>query len=273
MGQMEENPEVMNKPTTLVAKRPASLLQAEENPEEAGEEQNEQTEPATPAEEARTAVRAVQKQQRLLRSFTAINERLMEKMKANRAQMRKAEKDLDSAKEVASKATRKLGAIQGAKLRKQMLAKKNKVQGQSERAAAAVTAATKRYNKLKRLMNKTRGKTSDVEAASQRARTSYEDAKKLCAKLKKEGEDVPEEGFKDVSAPGCWKAPGLKAALAREAAKVVFEKTKKVWDKKAAPNAAREERLAVLKEKINEAKANQEKVEEAMKELRKRPKK
>merc|ERR1712187_477212 len=111
----------------------------------------------------------------------------------------------ESAKEIASKKTRKLGAIQGAKLRKQMMAKKNKVQGQSDRAAAKVAAATKRYNKLKRMIGKSKSRTGDVETSFKRAQNNYEDAKKLCAKLKKEGEEVPEEGVNDLSAKAAWK--------------------------------------------------------------------
>jgi len=112
-------------------------------------------------------------------------------------------------------------------------------------------------------------KNGDGEMVFKKAQNAYEDAKQLCVKLKKEGETVPDEDEKDFSANYAWKPPGLRAAVARDAAKKVFLKAKAVWERKAAPNKAREERLALLKEKVNEAKLAQQKADEAMSEIRK----
>lgn len=277
-SEEEETEEVvLKKPAMAALKRPAAAKgrdaeEEEEEDDEEEEEDEEEEKKENPAQDARDAIKVVQQKNRIIRSLSSVNEKLYEKIKANKALLRKAEKELEGAKDIAKKKTRKLGAIQGAKMRKQMLAKRNRVKGQKDRAASAVEVATKRYNKMRRMMGKARGKSSDVEGAFKRAQSSYEEAKKLCAKLKKEGEDVPDEGMKDFSAKFAWKPPGVRAAKARDAAKEVFLKAKQAWEKAAAPNKKKEERLAALKAKVEEAKAKQEEVEAAAKELKKKEK-
>lgn len=268
---------VLKKPAMATLKRPAAAKdktaedEEDEDEEEEDDEEEEEKE-ENPAQDARDAIKVVQQKNRIIRSLSSANDKLYEKIKANKALLRKAEKELEGAKDVAKKKTRKLGAIQGAKMRKQMLAKKNRVKGQKDKAAAAVEVATKRYNKMRRMMGQSRGKTSDVEGSFKKAQASYEDAKKLCAKLKKEGEDVPDEGAKDFSAKFAWKPPGLRAAKARDDAKAAFLKAKQAWEKAALPNKKREERLAALKAKVEEAKTKQEEAEAAAKELKKKEK-
>merc|ERR1712087_539438 len=97
-----------------------------------------------------------------------------------------------------------------------------------------------------------KGKAGDADAAYKRAQNNYEQAKKMCARLKKEGEEVPGEGEKDFSAPGAFKPPGLRAARERDAAKKELDKRKAVWEKAAAPNVSKQERLNELSEKIKD---------------------
>merc|ERR1712157_169726 len=78
---------------------------------EATQEQNE-------ASLARNAVNAVRKQQRFIDRILASNESLAQKIKNNKSELRKAEKDMESMKEVAKKHTRKLGAKKSAQMRK-----------------------------------------------------------------------------------------------------------------------------------------------------------
>merc|ERR1712176_737382 len=112
-------------------------------------------------------------------------------------------------------------------------------------------------------------KAGDAEMKFNRAQKAYDEAKKLCARLKKEGEHVPEEGEKDVSAPGAYKPPGLRAAKARDAAKQELTKMKAAFEKLLGPAAAKEERLKALKEKMKNIEQQQEEVEEAIKNARK----
>merc|ERR1719442_245271 len=117
------------------------------------------------------------------------------------------------------------------------------------------------------------GKAGDVEIVYKRAQKAYDDAKKECARLKKEGEEVPDEGEKDLSAPGAFKSLGLRAALARDAAKQQLAKAKVAWEKAAAPSSAKEERLKALKDKIKEIQQQQESAEADIKAAKKLPRK
>merc|ERR1712139_339658 len=101
---------------------------------------------------------------------------------------------------------------------------------------------------------KVTGRAKDAELAYKKVLARYEEAKKLCARLKKEGEEVPEEGEKDYAAPGAYKSPGKRAAEDRNLAKKALAKAKAEWEKVMAPATAKEERLKMLKEKIADAK-------------------
>merc|ERR1712107_816237 len=148
-----------------------------------------------------------------------------------------------------------------------MEGKANRAKEKGERLAENLKNVRKRYNKLRKSMKN--GKTGDAEMKFKRAQKNYDEAKKLCARLKKEGEEVPDEGEKDVSAPGAWKPPGLRAAKARDTAKQELMKTKALFEKIMAPAAAKEERLQALKEKMKAIEQQQEKTEEAIKNARK----
>merc|ERR1712187_133705 len=155
----------------------------------------------------------------------------------------------------------------GKAMRKKIEGKANRAKEKGERLSENLKKVRKHYNKLRKSMKN--GKVGDAEIKLKRAQNAYDEAKKLCARLKKEGEDVPDEGEKDVSAPGAWKAPGLRAAKARDAAKEELRKAKAAWDKLAVPAAAKEERLKALKEKMKGIEQQQQEVEEAIKSARK----
>jgi len=75
---------------------------------------------------------------------------------------------------------------------------------------------------------------------------------------------VPEDGDKDVSAIGAWKPPGVIAAKARAAAKVVLLKAKAVWEKAALRAESRLQLQNSLKEKMTAAKQAKEEVDEVL---------
>merc|ERR1711920_774589 len=109
------------------------------------------------------------------------------------------------------------------------------------------------------------GKASSAESAYKKALNAYEEAKKKCKALKAQGEDVPDEGEKDVSAPGAYKPPGLRAAKERDAIKATLPKLKEAYEKTSAVASVKLQRINSLKEKMNEAQKVQETVEADMK--------
>merc|ERR1711920_847643 len=109
------------------------------------------------------------------------------------------------------------------------------------------------------------GKASSAESAYKKALNAYEEAKKKCKALKAQGEDVPDEGEKDVSAPGAYKPPGIRAAKERDAIKATLPKLKDAFEKTSAVASVKLQRINSLKEKMNDAQRLQETVEADMK--------
>merc|ERR1712083_266096 len=109
----------------------------------------------------------------------------------------------------------------------------------------------------------------DAEQAYKKAQKAYDEAKKKCKQLKDAGEDVPDEGEKDVSAPGAYKPPGLRAAKERDAIKATLPKLKEAYDKTSTVASAKLQRINSFKEKMNEAQKVQETLEAEMKEKKK----
>merc|ERR1712228_1085328 len=91
---------------------------------------------------------------------------------------------------------------------------------------------------------------------------TYDEAKKKCKQLKDAGEDVPDEGEKDVSAPGAYKSPGVRAAKERDTLKASLSKLKATWEKASEVASKKLRIINGLKEKINDAKKKQEEAEE-----------
>uniref|UniRef100_A0A7S2NXH4 Uncharacterized protein n=1 Tax=Zooxanthella nutricula TaxID=1333877 RepID=A0A7S2NXH4_9DINO len=255
-------------------KRPAAAATNEEDGEEFdkgeavkqadanGPKEGDGSDDKSKALQARAAVNEVRKQQRVVSRLLAEQERLSQKIKANRAAHRKAEQDLESLKEVAKKKSRSLGAIKAAKMRKQMEVKAMRAKSSGEKALAAEKSARKRMSQMRDGLAAVRTKAADAESACKRAQKAFDEAKKKCAQLKAQGEDVPEDGEKDLSAPGAWKPPGVTASKERSAAKAALEKAKAVWARAAEIAAAKEATHTTLKERMNEAKRKREAAEE-----------
>merc|ERR1712048_1231022 len=98
---------------------------------EATQEQNE-------ASLARNAVNAVRKQQRFIDRILASNESLAQKIKNNKSELRKAEKDMESMKEVAKKHTRKLGAKKSAQMRKKNVREEDQGSGKGRKSGCSL---------------------------------------------------------------------------------------------------------------------------------------
>eukprot|EP00932_Pfiesteria_piscicida_P014355 SRR837773.261.p1 GENE.SRR837773.261~~SRR837773.261.p1 ORF type:complete len:333 (-),score=64.82 SRR837773.261:71-997(-) len=217
-----------------------------------------------PATEARAAVKDVQKCRREISKLSNERERLQLKMKTNRSMMNKAEKRLEELQAVAKTKTRVLGAEKAKKMRKIMEGKRARARSSGDKAAKTIRAAQKRLRKMKDGLSSVRAKADEAEAALKRAQRTFDEAKKRCADLRKQGEDVPEEGEKDLSAPGAWKPPGIRAAKDRDAAKIHLAKAKAVFAKASAALAAKETVAGSVKERLSQAKEKQQAVEETL---------
>merc|ERR1712039_1120316 len=109
--------------------------------------------------------------------------------------------------------------------------------------------AQKRAKKVKDNMAGIVERAADAESAYKRAQRTYDEAKKRCTQLKAQGEDVPEDGEKDLSAPGAWKPPGIQAAKDRSQAKAALAKAKAVWEKVSVIAEAKQSQHKALKDK------------------------
>uniref|UniRef100_A0A7S2AJK9 Uncharacterized protein n=1 Tax=Alexandrium andersonii TaxID=327968 RepID=A0A7S2AJK9_9DINO len=113
------------------------------------------------------------------------------------------------------------------------------------------------------MMASVRGKASDAESAYERTQKAYKDAQNRCKQLKAQGEDVPEDGERDISAPGAWKPPGVLAARALKVARDAMAKAKAVWEKAVVAAEAKEQKHSAVKEKLMAAQAKKAAAEEA----------
>jgi len=279
-GDDETTMKVAKKPAAAVAHEEESGKDVMKKPSAAsrdvhgdGEEGDEKEAFESPEQEARAAVKSVSQQQRLINKLSAENDKYLERVKNNKSLLRKAEKEMEGMKAEAQKKTRKLGDKMRSKIRKKMAGKSNRAKDKAERLTAKLKAVRKRYNKILKSAKTVQGKAGDVEIVYKRAQKAYDDAKKECARLKKQGEEVPDEGEKDLSASGAFKPPGLRAALARDAAKQQLAKARAAWEKAAAPSSAKEERLKALKDNIKEIQQQQESAEAEIKAAKKLPRK
>mmetsp|Transcript_30165 Transcript_30165/g.55408 ORF Transcript_30165/g.55408 Transcript_30165/m.55408 type:complete len:294 (-) Transcript_30165:62-943(-) len=264
---------LMKKPAAALMKRPAAAGEAEDHEESAPAEADGENPEEGPSEAqlANMAVNAVRKQQRVIDRITAANETLAQRMKSNKSDLRKAEKEMESLKEVAKKHTRKLGAQKSAKLRKKMEGKAMRAKAKGERAAEAIKRTQKHLNKVRKGANVVKEKADFAEAAYKKAQKAYEECKKRCKQLKDEGEDVPDEGEKDLSAPGAYKPPGVRAAKERDTLKASLKKLKEAWEKAHAVASVKLERMGSFKEKIAALKQQSDEAAEEEASVKKKP--
>merc|ERR1712217_205321 len=159
----------------------------------------------------------------------------------------------------------KLGAKRGAIMRKRMAAKQMRAQAAGDRAAERFKKARKMVFGMRKKTAAIREKASTAESAYKKALSAYEEAKKKCKTLKAQGEDVPDEGEKDVSAPGAYKPPVLRAAKERDAIKATLPKLKEAYEKTSAVASVKLQRINSLKEKMSDAQRLQEEAEAQLK--------
>lgn len=106
---------VLKKPSTksdsdeddeeVVLKKPSAKADSDEE----SEEEDPKAEEANKAQEAREAVKDVQQKQRVISRMNAENDKLLERIKNNKALVRKATKDLDASKAIAQKKNQEVG--------------------------------------------------------------------------------------------------------------------------------------------------------------------
>jgi len=210
---------------------------------------------------ARTSANDVRKQQRLIDRIVSEGEVLAQKVKDNRSRLRQAEKEMEPLKEVATKYARKVGAKRAVISRKKKEAKAQRASSRHERAVTAFAKARKMVLSLRKAVEPVKEKADTAENAYKKAQNAYADAVKLCQQLAAQGEDVPCEGQKDFSAPWAFKPPGVRAAKERDAIKATLPKLKENFEKYHAIASARLQRMNSLKEKMAEAKRQQEEME------------
>merc|ERR1712216_519373 len=107
-----------------------------------------------------------------------------------------------------------------------MGAKANKVAAGRLLATKALKAAKERKEQLSASLGERQAKASEHKAAFERAQRDYDSAVKQCKVLRANGEFVPDEGWKDYSAPFAYKPPGVKAFLDMNIAKEKWAKAK-----------------------------------------------
>lgn len=222
------------------------------------------------AKAASSAATDAARKKREVAKLQALQEKLAEKMAQNKKEIRRAEKELDDLKDVAKKKAISIGKVKAAKKAALMARKATSlVRGQAA-ATKAVKSASKRLGKMQKSMSPLKSRVEDAENAMKRAQSKLDDALKRCKDCKKAGDDVPEPGFKDLSAPGAWKSPGLRAAKDRDEAKVALAKAKEVFDKVNTVLASKQETFKAAKGKLDDAKLKRKTSEERLSVIPKR---
>merc|ERR1719191_213639 len=130
--------------------------------------------------------------------------------------------------------------------------KANRVAAGRLQRFACQKAAKERKEQLSAKLEARQAKAGQSKNEFERAQAAYNSAKKECEMLKKKGEYVPEEGWKDYSAPWAYKPPGVKAFIEMTAQKEKYLKAKAVWDKESAEIERREELAKAAAGKLKE---------------------
>merc|ERR1712151_507344 len=107
-----------------------------------------------------------------------------------------------------------------------------------------------RVRKLNKVLKVAKGKAEPLRQAMERTQARLKAAEKTCKDLRAQGEEVPADGEKDYSAPGCWKPPGVRAANERKEARAALAKAEVAWKKADGVLTAKMERTNALREKI-----------------------
>lgn len=241
-----------------VMKRPASAGEQEEGEAPKREGNNVMV-------DARVAARLVRRQQTLIDKLNAEKENLAQKVKDNRSALTRAEKVMEGLKEEARKKSRAVSNIKAAKRKKILEAKAERAKVLGARATTAIKAAKRRLDAVSDSLKSIQDKREDAHSILKRAQKKYDDAVQECSELEAQGQHVPEDGEKDLSAPGAWKPPGIAASKARAVAKIALDRAREVYEKVAAIAKSREEKADVAKARIDAAKKLRKAAEESVK--------
>jgi chromosome segregation ATPase len=243
------------------------------------EDHEEETQPQkTEQQEFKSAEGEVGKKKReigrLEAARDALAEKLKEKMKDYNKQIKAAEKELEALQEKAKekgKAAHKVKKIadmaKAAHLAAKLEETANKVAARRLLASKALKAAKERKEQLSAKLSAKQAKADEFKVAFNRAQAAYDSAVKQCKQLKAAGEYVPEEGWKDYSAPFAYKPPGVRAFLDLQGAKEKFAKAKAVWEKHSEEIQRKEEMAQAAVSKLKEVAAQRKAVEEKKEEL------
>jgi len=265
-------------------------------PEDSKGEDEEEKPKKTEQQEFKSAANEVARKKGFIRRLEAardaLAEKLKDKMKEYSKQIRAAEKELEDLEEKAKakrKAVQKVQKVaqmakaahlaakleakkvaqmaKAANLAAKLEAKANRVAAGRLLASKALKAAKERKEQLSAKLEERQAKAGEYKAAFERAKAEYDSAVKQCKLLKANGEYVPEEGWKDYSAPFAYKPPGVKAFLDMTAAKEKWAKAKAVWDKLSEDMQQREERAQAAVGRFKEVQLRRKAVEEKKEEL------
>lgn len=212
--------------------------------------------------DARLAARAVRKQQTLIDKLNAEKEHLAQKAKDNRSALNSAEKVMEGLKEEARKKSRALTNVKSAKKKKILEAKAERARALGSKATAAIKTAKRRLDALSDSLKSVQSKAEDAHSMLKRAQRKFDEAEQECTELEAQGHHVPEEGEKDLSAPGAWKPPGIAASKARAVARVALDRAREVYERAAAAAKAKEERASTIKSSMEEQKKRRKAAEE-----------
>jgi len=190
---------------------------------------------------------------------------LAQKVKDNRSALTRVEKVMEGLKEEARKKSRAVSNIKAAKRKKILEAKAERAKVLGARATTAIKAAKRRLDAVSDSLKSIQDKREDAHSILKRAQKKYDDAVQECSELEAQGQHVPEDGEKDLSAPGAWKPPGIAASKARAVAKIALDRAREVYEKVAAIAKSREEKADVAKARIDAAKKLRKAAEESVK--------
>jgi chromosome segregation ATPase len=253
-------------------KQQEKVAKKKQQQEDSAEEEEEKPQ-KTEQQEARSAANEVARKKGFIKRLEAAREAIVEKMKERvkdyNKQIRAAEKELEDLEDKAKtkgKAAAKVQKIaqmaKAAHLAAKLEEKANRVAVGRLQAAKALKAAKERKEQLSASLEQRKGKASEYKAVFERAQKEYDSALKQCKELKKQGDFVPDEGWKDYSAPFAYKPPGVRAFMDMTAAKEKWAKAKAVWDRLSEDMQQREERAKAAVDRVKEVQQRRKAVEE-----------
>jgi len=177
---------------------------------------------------------------------------LAQRVKATREALRLAEQELEDAEAFAKKKVRLATRAEAEKtaeiLRtKALAAKKGKA-----KVNLSMNVAKQRVDDLRAAVAVAQRKAFDATRKQAALQAGLEQAMQRFEKLKAEGEEVPDnlDEFRDISAPGSWKPPGILAAKAVVSAKAALAKALPIMEKADSVLLSSQQRLEAAESKL-----------------------